>query len=72
MQVFQMIITFDYFYLENHSHIIKRYALYISKNAQGVFNKVKYRKQVNEDNCIYNNNIIIQTNGIKGKKAWTL
>ena len=45
-----MIITFVYMNLENHSHIIKRYAGYTSENAQGVFNIEKYRKLINEDN----------------------
>ena len=59
-----MIITFDYLYLENHSHI-KRYARYTSENAQVVFNIVKYRKQINANNLYF---IIIQNNVAKRNK----
>ena len=59
-----MIITFDYLYVENHSHI-KRYARYTSENAHVVFNIVKYCKPINADNVYF---IIIQNNEVKRKK----
>ena len=60
-----MTITFDYLYLENHSHI-KRYARYTSENAQVVFNIVKYRKPIDADNLYF---LMIQNSGEKGKRT---